>query len=49
MYDVGYEDFFVKVKWFNDVYVCDFNNFDFVMYVKVVGILVNCSYMVGNY
>lgn len=48
-YDVGYEDFPVKVKWPNDVYVRDPNNPDSVTYVKVAGILANCSYTAGNY
>lgn len=48
-YDVGYEDFPVKVKWPNDVYVRDPNNSDSVTYVKVAGILANCSYTAGNY
>ncbi|KAK4643251.1 biotin holocarboxylase synthetase [Podospora bellae-mahoneyi] len=48
-YDVGYEDFPVKVKWPNDVYVRDPNNPDSVTYVKVAGILANCSYTGGNY
>ncbi|KAK4665763.1 biotin holocarboxylase synthetase [Podospora pseudopauciseta] len=48
-YDVGYEDFPAKVKWPNDVYVRDPNNPDSVTYVKVAGILANCSYTAGNY
>ncbi|KAK0668443.1 putative biotin-protein ligase [Cercophora samala] len=48
-YDVGYEEFPVKLKWPNDVYVRDPNNADSVTYVKVAGILANCSYTAGKY
>ncbi|KAK4172420.1 biotin-protein ligase [Triangularia setosa] len=48
-YDIGYEDFPVKLKWPNDVYVRDPNNPDSVSYVKLAGILANCSYSSGNY
>ncbi|KAK0644034.1 biotin-protein ligase [Cercophora newfieldiana] len=49
-YDVGdYAKIPVKLKWPNDIYAQDPTKPDEVAYVKIGGILSNCSYSAGNY
>ncbi|KAK0616516.1 biotin-protein ligase [Immersiella caudata] len=49
-YDVGpYAKLPVKLKWPNDIYAQDPNKPNEVSYVKIGGILSNCSYSAGNY
>ncbi|KAL2266020.1 hypothetical protein VTJ83DRAFT_5372 [Remersonia thermophila] len=49
-YDAGYADFPIKIKWPNDVYVRDPKKPDEASsFVKVAGILANCSYADGRY
>jgi biotin---protein ligase len=49
-YDVGpYAKLPVKLKWPNDIYAQDPNKPDELSYVKIGGILSNCSYSAGNY
>ncbi|KAK5654671.1 hypothetical protein OQA88_6994 [Cercophora sp. LCS_1] len=49
-YDTGvYGELPVKLKWPNDIYAQDPSKPDQVSYVKIGGILSNCSYSAGNY
>ena len=50
-YDIGYEDVPLKIKWPNDVYARDPTTppGDPPSYVKIAGILANCSYCDGEY
>lgn len=49
-YDTGvYGELPVKLKWPNDIYARDPTKPDQVSYVKIGGILSNCSYFAGNY
>ncbi|SPO07552.1 related to BPL1 - biotin holocarboxylase synthetase [Cephalotrichum gorgonifer] len=46
-YGPGYENVPIRLKWPNDIYASDPNNPT--SYVKIGGILANCSYSSGNY